>query len=246
MRREVRPRLLERRAEQHLRPRLQPHQLVREVDAFGHQALRLAQQLAVQDRQERRIEPDAVLDQDDRLDAHLAGVRGDVHAIFNRFHDRGQDPDIALPEEHAIDAQQLALDARVGEVPCVVGERDDRCRIAPPAERLGQIDDAHVADVHGGDDKVETAVGAGERQRLAAAARVMQARRIVRVEAEEPPEHALAQLAVFRQDERVVQARDEQDVVHAIACEILKSVQTAPGPEGSCGIRRHETQNLEL
>ena len=120
---EVAPCILERAAQQNLRPRLQAHHLVRQVYPFRHQTQSVVHQLGVDHRQKRRIEPDVVLDDDDDLNAELADVVRHIHAIFDQVHHRRQNADVALPEK---DPGQIAGVVRRHEIR---GERKVRvCR----------------------------------------------------------------------------------------------------------------------
>ncbi|OLB61200.1 MAG: hypothetical protein AUI11_10665 [Acidobacteria bacterium 13_2_20CM_2_66_4] len=127
---EVLPCLLERAAQQDLRLRLEPHQLVRQVHAFGQQPVRLPHQLGVDRRQKRRVEADVVFDDEDRLHAEFAGIVRDVAAIFDVLDDGGHQAHVALPEEHTIDRRALAGRHDLAGLAHVVRERDDR-RVDP-------------------------------------------------------------------------------------------------------------------
>ena len=54
-----------------------------------------------------------------------------------------------------------------------------------------------------------------------------------KLEIEELAQDPLAQLAVLGQDERVVEAADEQDVLDPVLREVLEPRQTGRGPAGA-------------
>ncbi len=74
-----------------------------------------------------------------------------------------------------------------------------------------------------GDDQVEAARPRPAPARLRAVRHVGDARRVPHVEVEKLAEDDLVQLAVLGEDERVVQARDQQDVVDAETGEIREA-----------------------
>ena len=118
------PRLLEGAAEEDLRPRLEAHQLVREVDPFGHEVVRVVDHLGVKHRQEGGGERNAVLDEDDRLDPLHARVVREVHAVLDGLHDGQDDPHVAAPEEDPVEGGDVAPFEEPGQLAMVIGQED--------------------------------------------------------------------------------------------------------------------------
>ena len=225
---EVLPCLFERAAQQDLGPRLQSHQLVREVDPFGHEAQRVIHQFGVDDRQERRVEPDVVLDDDDRLHAQRPRIADDVDPILDQLDDRRQDPHVALPEKDAgqiggvVPRHEIAGGARV------VREQRHRDVAAAFADAARERRGVHVADVQRADDQVVAAVGRGARERFGARRHARQRRWMADVEIEELTEDQLVELAVLRERERIVQAGDEQDLLDAEVRQVDEALPGSP------------------
>ena len=211
---EMAPGVLERAAEKDFRPRLQAHQPVREVDALGHEPQRVVHQLGIDHRQERRIEADVVLDHEDGLHAERAGVVDDVDPILHQLDDGGQDADVALPEEHAGEIARVVRGHEIGDGAAVVGEQRHGRVGARLAEAARERQRVHVADVKRAEHQVVAAAGR-PRQRLRAGRDPRQRGGMAEVEIEELAQDELVQLTVLGQRERIVQARDEQDLLHA-------------------------------
>ena len=102
----------------------------------------------------------------------------------------------------------------------VVREERDRRLDAASAQPAGERRRVHVADVQRADDQVVAAVVGRARERLGAGGDARQRRRVAQVEVEELAEDELVQLAVLSEGERIVQARDEQDLLNAELREI--------------------------
>ncbi len=221
------PRLLERLAQQDLRAGLDPHQPVREVHALRRELLGVVHQLGVDHRQERRVVADVVLDDDHHLHAHQRRVIGHVEPVLDLLDDGEEDRDVALPEVDALEIGGVVAVQEQRQLPRVVGEQHDRdgqARLLHLPRQRGRV---HVPDVHRGDDQVEAALPRRERQRLGARRDAGDGRAVAEAQVEELAEDPLAELAVLRQDERVVQAADEQDVLDPVLGEILEAAEAA-------------------
>ena len=127
---EARPGLLVVVAEEDLGARADAHQLVREIQPLGHQAQRVVDELRVQEREERRVVADVVLDEDDGGHADHAGVVGDVELVLEVLDDRQQDADVALPQEEALERRDVLGVGELVERALVVGEEHDRVSMA--------------------------------------------------------------------------------------------------------------------
>jgi hypothetical protein len=82
---------------------------VGEVHPFADQALRLADQLGVDGRQERRVVADVVLHHEDDGDAGGGGVVCHVPPVLDVLHDGDQNPRVPLPEEDPLDVRQIGM-----------------------------------------------------------------------------------------------------------------------------------------
>src|SRR5213592_2930431 len=122
---EVLPGLLVRPAQQDLRLRLHPHQLVREIHALRHQAVGVVHQLGVNGRQERRVVADVVFDDQNGLHTELARIVHDIPPSLDVLDDSGDQTDVALPQEHAIEWRRPAWLEQLRDFTHVVGEDDD-------------------------------------------------------------------------------------------------------------------------
>ena len=96
-------RLLEVGGEQDLRAGAHAQELLRQVDAVGHQLLGLPHDLGVQHGQVGRVEADRVLDQQDAAHVAVARVVVDVPAVLDVLDDGQQEPHVAGPDEGAVD-----------------------------------------------------------------------------------------------------------------------------------------------
>ena len=122
----------------------------------------------------------------------------------------------ALPCQRKMRSMGLLRRARyeILDLAIVVGQHHHG-NIQPGALDLGrQFGGSHVLDFEVGDDQVEARIGTRQRQRLGAGLHVRDARHVLQVELVGFADQHLVQAAVFAQDERVVQAGHQQDVLH--------------------------------
>jgi hypothetical protein len=183
---------------------------------------RFRHELGVDHREKRGVESRLVLDHDDHRHARLARVVSEVAAVLDILDDGQQDPDVALPQEDALQLGRVVTRNEVLELARIVGQQDDG-RIQPglpqPAD---QLEDVHVPEVEAGDDEIVPLLFSGERQRPFTGRDVRELRGVPQIEIEELGEDQLAEVAVLGQDEEVVQARDQQDVLHVKGHQLLK------------------------
>ena len=224
------PGLLPGPAEEDLRAGPQAQQLLREVDPLRHERVRVTPDLRVDDRKERGVVADAVLDEEDRLHARLLGVVRDVPAVLDELDDREEDPHVALPEEDAVQLPGVVAGREVGQRARVVGEERHR---GPPSAELpdsaSELERAHVADVEGRDDEVEVRLDLEEREGLRSGRDARDARDVSEVQLLRLGEDPLVELAVLGEDEGVVQAGDDEDVVDPVGHEPLESAPLGRG-----------------
>ncbi len=222
-------RLLVRPAEQDLRPRAHPHPLVREVHPLREEPVRVGEQLVVDDGEKRRRVADVVLDEEDDLDPEPDRVVLDVEAVLDGAHDRREQADVPLPEERGVDhVARLRARGEGAHLADVVGEKDDgkaRLRLAHPA---GEVDGRHVADVGRRQDEARARLAGRQRESLGAARHGRDVRHVV--ELREPP---LVELLVLFEDEGVVGARDEQDLLDPVPHEVLEVVDARAAHAGN-------------
>ena len=176
-------------------------------------------QLHINRRKKRRVVPDVVLDDEDRLHAeHAAGV-GDVAAILEVLDHRRHQTHVALPEKCALDWRSVG-GGELRHLAHVVRERHHRGVDSRLAKSPCQGGRRHVSERGRRDDQVEPRSIARERERGVDAGHMRDSRRMPYVEVEELLQNDFVELAILGEDERVVQARNEQDVMDAEAGEI--------------------------
>ena len=212
--------LLVRPAEEDLRSRPHPHPLVREVHSFGEEAVRVSQQLVVNDGEKRRRVADVVLDEEDDLDAEPDRVVLDVEAVLDRAHDGREQANVPLPEERRIDdVARLGTHREGAHLAAVVGEEDDGNARSHVPHLAGEIDGRHVADMGRRQDEAGARLANRQRQSFGAARHGRDVRHVV-----ELGESPLVELFVLFEDERVVGARDEENLLDAVPHEVLEVV----------------------
>ena len=159
-----------------------------------------------------------------------ARVEFHVPAIFLQLHHGEQDPGVPLPQEHVLHIAEPGSVLEVLHFLVVVGEHQDRDVQLGGAHRPGQLRGVHVAQLQARDDDVE-ALFPGERQGLGPARDARDVRSLVQVQVEELREDELVELSILRHDERLVETRDEQDVLHPEPHQVLQAPGTpTPGP----------------
>ena len=227
---EVVPRLLERAGEEHLRAGAHPQDLVRAVHPLRDQALRMAHQLGVDRRQERRVVEGVVLDDDQQRDAVFAAVVRGVELVLDVLDDRQQDPHVPLPDEDAVDVRHVVAGGELRQLARVVRQQHDRDVEADLPRLPRQLGGVHVPELDRRDDEVEARLLGGALQRLAAGGDAGQERRVPQPEVDELPQQPLAELPVLFEDEEVVGARDEKDVLDASPHQLLEIRDAVAAP----------------
>ena len=82
------------------------------IERLGSEALALREDIAVERREDRRIEADAVFHQQNHLHTGLLDVVVEVHAVFDELDDGKDKVGVAQPAEHIVeDGHILVLDA---------------------------------------------------------------------------------------------------------------------------------------
>ena len=219
--------LLPRRAQQDLRPRPHPQDLLRDVEPLLDHPLRVVEELGVHHRQERRVVADVVLDEQDHLHADLARVVERVAPVLHRLDDADEDAGVALPQERPLDVRGVVPCVELGELARVPREEDDGRVEALGLHAARELGRVHVREVRRRDDQVHVRLLPGEAQSGLSGRDAGERRRVVEVEVAELAEQAFRQLARLLEDERVVGGGDQQDVHDAVAHQVLVVVQAA-------------------
>ena len=190
----------------------------------------MAHQLGVDRRQERRVVEGVVLDDDQERDAVLAAVVRGVELVLDVLDDRQQDPHVPLPDEDAVDVRHVVAGGELRQLARVVRQQHDRDVEADLPRLPRQLGGVHVPELDRRDDEVEARFLGGALQRLAAGGDAGQERRVPQPEVDELPQQPLAELAVLFEDEEVVGARDEEDVLDASPHQFLEIRDAVAAP----------------
>ena len=133
----------------------------------------------------------------------------------------------ALPchKKDALDGAVRRARHEILDLAIVVGQHHHR-NIQSGALDLGrQFGGAHVFDFEVGDDQVEARIGTRQFQRLRPGLHVRDSRNVLQVELVRFADQQLVQAAVFAQNERVVQAGHQQDVLHPEGHQVLEGFE---------------------
>ena len=218
---EVVPGLLVAVAEQDLGPPPDAVELFGEAQPFRDQFPRLFEHRLVRHRQERRVVADAVLDEQDGGNAQPAGVLRRVPAVLDLLHDREEDPDVPLPHEGLFEVLAVVPRQVLAHRAGVVAEERDRGLAPRVAEAVRERPDVHVPEVRRGDHELEAVGHPGDAfERLVAGLHLDHPGEGPQVQVEEPRQDPVVELAVLGEDERVVVAQHEEDIVDLEADEV--------------------------
>src|ERR1019366_7795740 len=223
-------------AEQDLGPGPHAHQFVRDIETLAEQAARLADKFGVNYRQEKRVIPDIVLDHQHHGNAHGMRVVQDVALVLDVLDDRDQDAGIALPQKYPLDIGLRIARDEVLDLAVIVGQNDDRNIETRGLDFTRQLRGIHVADLQVGHNQVESRLGARQLQRLRPARDVRDAGDLMNVQLQRLAHQQLVEAPVLAQNERVVQAGDQQNVVHAERHQVFEALELEL--RVGCGIER--------
>ncbi len=232
------PGLLEGRAQEDLRPRPHARDLLGHVEGLRDHALALVEELRVDDGQERGVVADVVLDDEDDLHPHRRRVVGGVPEVLHVLDDGEEDARVPLPEEHAVEVVRLRPGHEVAQLAHVEGEGDHRHVQPRSLHRRRELRGVHVAGPERGDDELE-APALRHLQRLRPRGGRGEPGAVVQVEVPELAAHPLADLPRLLEQEPVVGARDEEDLHHAVAHEVVEVLATPAGEGGGRQGRGH-------
>ena len=149
-----------------------------------------------------------------------------------------QDARISLPQEDAVDVGLRIARDEVLDLAIVVGQHDHGNVETGGFDLTSQLRGVHVADLQVGDDQVEAPLRLRQLHGFLAAGDVRDAGNLMQIELQRFADQQLVEPAVFAQDERVVEAGDEQDVVHAERHQVLEAFEEAFGGRSGIGMRR--------
>ena len=225
----VLPCLLVGRAEEDLRPGLEPEQLVGDVYTFGEQPLRLVEDLRVEQGEKGGVELHVVFDQDDHLDAHGLRVVFNVETVFDVLDCGDDEPVVPLPDEDPLEDRRIVVGDDILLFPVVVRKEDDGEGEPRFADTSRKADDVHVLDVERGDDQVEMCTAPEQVERLGPAGDMGDVRGMAEVQILELPENQLIEASILFKEVVVVEARDEENVADLDAHQLLKALDAARG-----------------
>jgi hypothetical protein len=151
----------------------------------------------------------------DRLDPRGARVLDHVPPVLDVLDDRQEDRHVPEPNEDPVDPGEGGEILEDVELPGVVREQHDRQLGVDLGDGTAELGHVHLADAQHRDREVEGAsLERGEG--LLRVGDVHHVRRVAQVELDVLGEQELGQAAVLLEGERVVLARDEEDVAHAL------------------------------
>ncbi len=218
-------RLLVRFGEEDLGARAHAEQPLIVVDALRDQGLGLHHDLGVHHREKHGVELGVVLHEED--DLHAAGrVGGHIAVVFHVLDDGEKYLAVAEPVEDLVDgtgAAKAGEEVGTERLGCEKNHRLAGIKLLDPAAELLRV---HVREPRHGEHDVEGA-GVHLLQRLFGARHTRDARDEAQVEVDVLVEDHLGEAAVFLEDECVIEARDEQDLTHTVAHEIVKAAVVA-------------------
>ncbi len=136
----------------------------------------------------------------------------DVAFILDVLDDRYQDSGIALPEKNALDIGDGIALHEIRHFAMVVAKNDDG-NIQPGLLHVArQLRRVHVTDVEVGHDQVEL-LGASEFGGFGAGGNVGNSGNVLGTEIEGLVDEEFVEASIFAEDEGIVEAGDEKDVV---------------------------------
>ena len=200
-----------------------------DVDALAQQASRLTDEFRVNYRQKQRVVADVVLDHQDYGNIHRFGVVVNVALVLDVLHHRDKDASVTLPEEDALDVGLRMARNEIRDLAVVVRQHHYRHPQTGVLDLARQFRGIHVHDVQVADDEVETRFLERHLQRLFPTRNVGDTGNLVLLQLQRFADEQLVQASVLAQDERVVEAGNQQDVVHPERHQVLESVEETLG-----------------
>ena len=162
-----------------------------------------------------------------------------VPHVLDVLDDRHEDPRVPLPQEQALDVRDVViLDERLALV-VVVRHRDHGHAEVRPLDLVGELGRVEVCGAERRQDQVEARLPARQVEGLGPARDVRQPRGVVQRQLEELAQDQLVEPAVLLERERVVEARDQEDVPHPPGHQVLEPLERAAGVGRGGGVGRH-------
>src|SRR5579872_718347 len=223
------------RTQQNLRPSLHADQFVRDVDSFLNDTARLLDEFGVDNGQKRRVIANVVFDDEQHRNAHRARVVQHIALVFDVFDDRDQNAGVALPEKDAVDIGDGIPRDEILDLAIVVSEDDYGNVESSATDFAGKLRGVHIADGEIGDDQIELRIRFGDRDCFGATGDVRDAGNLAQVQFERFVDEEFVEASIFAEDERVVKARDQKDVLDAEGHQILEAFEALFGVEDGLG-----------
>ena len=145
---------------------------------------------------------------------------------------------VALPEKDAVDVGNRIARHEILDLAIVVGQHDHRNVEPGAAHFAGELRGVHVADGQVGYDQIELRIGAGAVERFGAAGDMSDPGNLLQVQFERFVDEQFVEPPVFAQDERVVQARHQKNVLHLEGHEIFEAFKALLGVKNGLGNAR--------
>jgi hypothetical protein len=186
------------------------HEFVREIVALTEDAAGLRDERGVDFREQRRIIEHIVFHDEHDGNAHLESVVLNVALVLDILNDGEQQARVPLPEKDLLNALQGAAREQGLRFLMVEGKDGNR-NVQPGAVHGGgEFQAVHVIEVDVGDNEVVARLAACEFERLGGGGYVRDLRRVVEME-----------------DEGIVEAGDEQNILHPERHEVLEAFKKA-------------------
>src|SRR5580698_9538760 len=221
--------------EQNLRPRSHAHQLVRHIEAFANDAAGLRDQLSVDCRQKCRVIPDVIFHHQNHRNADGARVVKQIPFVFDVADDGNQNADVALPQEDRFEIDDGITRHKILNLAIVVRQHHYG-HVEPRSFHFpSQLRRVHVFDLKVGDDQIEARLGARQLQGFGPARNMSHAGNLLQVEFKRLADQQFVEPAVFAEDERIVEARDQENVLHPEGHQVLEALEKALGVDDGVG-----------
>ena len=163
-----------------------------------------------------------------------------VALVFHELDDRDQDARRSLPQEDAVDVGNRIARDKVLDLAVVIAEHDHGNVEPGLAHGARQIGGVRVANREIGHDQVELRIGLRQFKRLGATGDMGDPGNLPQVQLQRFVDQEFVQPAIFAQDERIVEARDQQNILHAKRHEVLETFETLFGVENRLGNARQQ------
>ena len=188
---------------------------------------------------------DVVLDDENDRHAHDFGIVQDIALVLDVLDHRDQNAGRALPQENPVDVRDRVLGDKGFDLAIIIGE-DDHGDVEPGVfDFMGQSRRVHVSHMKVRDDQVEARLGAHQSQRFRPARNMRDAGHVAEVKFERFADQQFVEAAVLAQDEGIVEAGYQENVLDPEGLQLFKTFEESFGVDrcfrGSCAHGRvHE------